>query len=109
MPKGYIVCREAIFDIEQHAADVPLAPGAMTAHGGVILSRRGAHEVLEEHARGPNALVEITSFDAAKAYFHLTEYTCAYAPRKRTARMWRLLQWKVSGLRSDALVLERRA
>jgi uncharacterized protein (DUF1330 family) len=85
MRKGYTVGCEAIFDIEQHAADVPLAPGAMTAHGGVVLSQGGAHRVLQENARGRNALSEIASFDAAKGYFHLTECTRAHAPRERTA------------------------
>lgn len=87
MPKGYIVGRIDIVDAEKYASYVPLATAAMAAHGGVILSRGGAFAALEGQSRSRNVLVEFPSLEAAKAYYHSSEYARARAARVGAAHV----------------------
>jgi len=87
MPKGYIVGRIDVIDAEKYAAYVPLATAAIKAHGGVVLSRGGRYEGLEGPARTRNVLVEFSSFEAAKAYYHSPEYKIARDARDGAAHV----------------------
>lgn len=87
MPKGYVISRVDIKDPEAYARYAAAATKAIASHGGRPVVRGGRHEALEGPARARNVVLEFDSYDAAKAYYHSTEYRAARALREGAADM----------------------
>jgi uncharacterized protein (DUF1330 family) len=75
MPKGYIIGRISVHDLEAYKRYVAKATEAIKKYNGTFLARGGAFEILDGEARSRNVVIEFESFAAAKAYYHSPEYT----------------------------------
>lgn len=75
MPKGYIVGRISVHDLEAYKRYVAKASEAIKTYKGTFLVRGGAFEILDGEARSRNVVIEFESVEAAKAYYHSPEYT----------------------------------
>lgn len=75
MPKGYIIGRVSVNDLDTYKLYAAKAAEAVAKHGGKFLARGGKFEIVEGEGRTRNVIVEFESFEAAKTYFHSPEYT----------------------------------
>jgi len=87
MPKGYVISRVDVKDLEAYARYAAAATKAIAAHGGRPLVRGGRCEALEGKARARNVVLEFDSYEKARAYFHSAEYQTARALRQGAAEM----------------------
>jgi uncharacterized protein (DUF1330 family) len=74
MPKGYVITRVDITNLEAYARYAAAATKAIVDHGGNPLARGGRSEALEGKARARNVVLEFESYDAARRYFHSEQY-----------------------------------
>jgi uncharacterized protein (DUF1330 family) len=85
MPKGYIIARVDITDLDAYSQYAPAATEAIKRHGGRPLVRGGRHEALEGEARARNVVIEFDSYEAARTYYYSSEYQAAKAKRAGAA------------------------
>lgn len=77
MPKGYLIARVDVKDIDAYMRYAKATAVAMEKYGAKILARGGAFEALEGPARSRNVIMEFESLEQAKAYYHSPEYQAA--------------------------------
>ena len=82
MPKGYIIVRMTVTDPETYKDYAALASEAMRKYGCTPLVRGGRCEALEGEARPRNVVLEVESYEAARAYYFSPEYQAAVAKRR---------------------------
>jgi uncharacterized protein (DUF1330 family) len=85
MPKGYIIARVDITDLDAYSQYAPAATEAIKRHGGRPLVRGGRREALEGEARARNVVIEFDSYEAARTYYYSSEYQAAKAKRAGAA------------------------
>lgn len=76
-PKGYLIGRVSVHDMEGYKAYAAKATAAIMQHGGKVLARGGRAEIVEGEGRMRNVIIEFSSFEAARAYFFSPEYEAA--------------------------------
>ncbi|MDB5596179.1 MAG: hypothetical protein JWM36_3140 [Hyphomicrobiales bacterium] len=81
MPKGYIIARVDVADLEAYMRYAKATAAAMAKYGAKVLARGGQYEALEGTARSRNVILEFASFETAQQYFHSPEYQEARAHR----------------------------
>jgi uncharacterized protein (DUF1330 family) len=81
MPKGYIIARVDVDDLEAYMRYAKATAVAMSKYGAKVLARGGQFEALEGAARSRNVILEFASFETAQQYFHSPEYQEARAHR----------------------------
>ena len=77
MPKGYLIARVTVEDEEAYKLYAKGTLAAAEKYGARALVRGGRSEALEGEARPRNVVLEFSSFDQAKAYYHSPEYQAA--------------------------------
>jgi uncharacterized protein (DUF1330 family) len=77
MPKGYVVARSVVTNVEAWAQYAAKATEAIKQYGGTPIVRGGRVEVVEGEGRARNVVIEFASFEAARAYAHSREYANA--------------------------------
>ncbi len=87
MPKGYVITRVDITNLEAYARYAAAATKAIVDHGGNPLARGGRSEALEGKARARNVVLEFESYDAARRYFHSEQYQAARVLRAGAAEI----------------------
>jgi uncharacterized protein (DUF1330 family) len=87
MPKGYVISRVDITNLDAYARYAAAATKAIADHGGKPLARGGRSEALEGTARARNVVLEFESYDAARTYFHSEQYQAARALRAGAAEI----------------------
>jgi uncharacterized protein (DUF1330 family) len=85
MPKGYVISRVDIINLEAYARYAPAAMKAIADNGGRILARGGRSEALEGTARARNVVLEFESYEAARRHFYSEQYQAARALREGAA------------------------
>lgn len=72
---AYLIAQVAIRDPETYRAYTARSPAIIAKHGGRILARGGATEVLEGGADNRRVvIVEFPSMEAARAFYNSAEY-----------------------------------
>jgi uncharacterized protein (DUF1330 family) len=72
---AYLIAQVAIRDPETYRAYTARSPAIIAKHGGRILARGGATEVLEGSADNRRVVVvEFPSMEAARAFYNSKEY-----------------------------------
>ena len=80
---AYWLARARVDEPEQYARYASQVPGILERHGGQVLARGGAHEVLEGPADFTRfVVIAFPSLEAAKACFHSADYQEAAAFRR---------------------------
>ena len=70
MPKGYIIAKVRVHDMEQYKKYMAKSPGALADAGGRFIVRGGRSEMLEgEGDDRRTVVVEYESYEAAKASY----------------------------------------
>jgi uncharacterized protein (DUF1330 family) len=85
MPKGYVIARITVSNMEAYKAYVADTADAIRLYEGTFLARGGAFEKLEGEARERNVIIEFASFERAKAFYHSREYQRAKGHRAGAA------------------------
>ena len=84
MPKGYLIARVDIHDMESYKANYMAFNGAVFAkYKARFLVRSGTHEAPEGHARGRNIVLEFPDYATALACYHSPEYRELTATRNK--------------------------
>jgi uncharacterized protein (DUF1330 family) len=86
MPKGYIIARMDVDDMETFMEYAKRSGEAQKKYGAKVLVRGGKFEALEGTPRARNVVLEFPSYDAAKAYFDSAEYQAARPFRQKAAK-----------------------
>lgn len=75
MPKGYLIVRVRIDDLEQYKKYMALSPGVIAQFGGRFLVRGGQHVTVEgEEETMRLVMVEYPSYQAAQDCYHSDAY-----------------------------------
>jgi uncharacterized protein (DUF1330 family) len=84
---AYLICQVTIHDPEVYRNYTARSPEIIAKHGGRILARGGATQVLEGSADNRRVVVvEFPSMEAARAFYNSTEYQQAKAIRAPAAQ-----------------------
>jgi uncharacterized protein (DUF1330 family) len=79
---AYLIAQVTIHDPEVYRSYTARSPEIIAKHGGRILARGGATEVLEGSADNRRVvIVEFPSMEAARAFYHSAEYQQAKSIR----------------------------
>lgn len=88
MPKGYVIVRVNVTDMEQYKEYMALSPGAIAAAGGKFLVRGGQNETLEgEPETRRIVMLEFPDYETAKGFYDTELYQEAKAKREGAAQM----------------------
>ena len=82
MPKGYVIARAEVTDMEAWKNYVAKSAVAIKKFGGKPIVRGGQFETLEGEARPRNVVIEFESYQTALNYAKSDEYLEARALRK---------------------------
>ena len=74
MAKGYIIAHVSVEDVDQYKQYAERAAAAQALFGARVLVRAGRYECLEGESRSRTVVLEFSSYDQARAYFHSPEY-----------------------------------
>ena len=83
---AYVIAQVTVTDPEKYADYKKLAAPAVAKYGGKYLVRGGHIEVLEGDWTPPRVVIlEFPSVDAAREFYHSTEYAEAKEARRHSA------------------------
>lgn len=85
MPKGYVIARIEIHDMEAFQAFPPLAGEALKKFGGKTLVRDPTPDIREGALQGVSVVVEFDSVETARAFYESEEYTLARQARDKAS------------------------
>lgn len=81
MPKGYLIARVTITNLEAYTEYMNDAMAPLRKYGGTVLVPGGTYEALEGEARALNVVIEFESFEQARRFYYSPEYQAAKAKR----------------------------
>ncbi len=82
MPKGYVVVRATVTNMDKWAEYVAKSKPALEKYEGKAIVRGGRHEIVEGTGAQRNTVLEFPSYEHAIGYAKSAEYTAAKALRQ---------------------------
>lgn len=84
MPKGYLIARVDIHDMEGYKRDyLAFNSATMAKYGAKFLVRGGTSEAPEGTSRSRNVILEFADYATVQAFYHSPEYADLIARRSK--------------------------